>query len=78
MRSPAFLVRLQKVSARDLAIFLRYENFVLGREPVGQGRVARHVAGQRVGLACADHRLENAPDTVGVGVGRSTDGCHAI
>ena len=44
----------------------------------GQRVLARKVASQRIGLACAYHRLQNRPDRIVVLRGGSTNGHRAI
>jgi len=72
------LIGAQIIGAKQPAILLGDKCLVIRPQPIRDCVLLGHVTGQRIGLACADHRLENAPDTIGVDVGRSTDGCHAI
>jgi len=71
--SAAFLICLQAVGADDFGVVFRDENFAFGREPVGEGAVAVHVARQSVGFSRADDGLHDRPDRVRVLVRRRPD-----
>ena len=62
MRPAARIVRAQIIGADYLAILNRDVHLVLRSKPVGERSIPLHVARQRVGLAGADDRFEDAPD----------------
>src|SRR5579885_1699996 len=71
MPAAARLVRLQEIGAKNLAVFLQHEDRVAGGAPIGERRLAAHVARDRVGLAGAEGWLEDRPERVVVaGYGR--------
>jgi len=57
---------------------LRDPDFVAGREPVGQRLLPRKVARQCIGVAGANHRLQNGPDGIVIAGSGSTDRHRAI
>jgi len=62
VRPAAALVGMKEISAEDLAVLFRDEDFVARRMLVGERVLPRHLARQGVGLARADHRLQDPPD----------------
>jgi hypothetical protein len=57
----ASLVRAQIVRARQALCFLRHEDVMIGAVPVGERVLTADVPGQRVGLARAEHGLQDRP-----------------
>src|SRR5215469_1940033 len=66
----AALVRAKVVGSEDVlavfALIFGYEDLMVARQPIVERLVAVHVAGQRIGVSCANDWFEDGPDCVGV------------
>ena len=73
MAAAASLVGAEEIRADDAVAILGHEGLVVTTGPVGERVGAAHRAIEGVGLAGADHRLEDRPDRVVVGRQRLPD-----
>src|SRR6185295_5210294 len=71
------LIGLQKIGAKDLPCLFGDKYLVPRCVPVGERFLARHVRGQSIGVARADHSFEDFPDGIGVAVVGGPD-MHAL
>ncbi len=69
----ARLVRAKVVRADQALLRLGHENRVAGPAPVGERRVTGDVPRLRVGLAGAEHGLEDGPERIRVGRRRGAE-----
>src|SRR6266403_523525 len=77
VRAAAVLIGLQKIRAHNVGVLFRGEDVVPGSEPILECFLARHVSRQRVRITCANGRLQNRPNRIGIGVRRSGTNLHS-
>src|SRR6516225_8182901 len=77
VRAAALLIRLQVVGPEHSAILFPHKRHFFGGRPVFERLLFGHVARKRVGIAAADHWLEDCPNGFSIKVAGWTDG-HAL